>query len=255
MPEFMKVAVDGQLATLTFARAQGLNTFSSKVLQELGEAWEQVEKSGARVCILHGEGKVFLAGADIKELHALDARKALDFAALGQGVFRRIELSPVVSIAAMHGAAVGGGCELALACDIRLASDDLKIGQPEVNLGLIPGFGGTQRLPRVVGEGAALRLILSGEAIGAAQAQDLGLVSVVGPAAQLLDEAKKLAATILSRGPLAVKTSKELVRKALSTSIEAGLAHERNAFANTYFTGEAHEGTKAFLEKRAAKFS
>jgi len=255
MPEFLKVAQDGALATICFARAQGLNTLSVAVLEELSFAWHALEREGkTRVVILHGAGKVFLAGADIKCLAALNAHTAAAFAQTGQTLFQAIERSPIVSIAALHGAALGGGCELALACDIRIAAEDLKIGQPEVNLGLIPGFGGTQRLPRIVGQGHALNMILSGDSITSSQALDYGLVSAVVPNADLLDAAKRLAATILSRGPLAVQTAKTLVRQALSTPLQEGLLRERDCFASTFGTGEAQEGTQAFLEKRAPKF-
>ena len=255
MPEFLKLLQDGPLATLTFAREKGLNILSVAMLRELESAWNALEKEGrARVCILHGEGKAFLAGADIKEMATFDAQGALDFAHLGQRVFQAIELSPIVSIAAMHGAALGGGCELALACDIRIAAEDLKIGQPEVNLGLIPGFGGTQRLPRIVGMGAALQMILTGMPMDGKQALALGLVAEAVPAEQVLAAAQKMAGTILAKGPQAVATAKALVRQALSAPLQEGLLHERDCFAKTFRTGEAQEGLSAFIEKRAPKF-
>ena len=220
MGDFLKVTTGGGLATITFAREKGLNILSSAVLDELGEAWAGLEKEGAaRVCILCGAGKVFLAGADIKEMAALDPPGAVQFAARGQRVFQALEDSPIVSIAALHGAALGGGCELALACDIRLAAEGLKIGQPEVNLGLIPGFGGSQRLPRVVGLGNALQLILEGAPVDARRALQTCLVTKVVPPEALLDEAQKLARTLLAKGPEALKTAKCLVHRALSTPL------------------------------------
>lgn len=255
MPEFLKVSHDGPLATITFCREKGFNTFTETVLKELGAAWNEIEKGGkTRVCIIHGEGKVFLAGADLKELVKLDVKGAIEFAALGQHVFQSIELSPIVSIAAMHGAALGGGCELALACDIRIAAEDLKIGQPEVNLGLIPGFGGTQRLPRIIGQSRALYRILTGEPYTAQMALATGLVHEVSSNDNLMKTAQHIAGVVLSRGPLAVSTAKALVRQAFSFPLQEGLLHERDAFCKTYATGEAQEGITAFLEKRAPNF-
>ncbi|MCZ7648167.1 MAG: enoyl-CoA hydratase-related protein [Planctomycetota bacterium] len=254
MSNFVRVTLEGPLATLTFAREKGLNILSSEVLTELDEAWGQIEAGGARACVLHGDGKVFLAGADIKEMAQLDPAGAVAFAQLGQRVFARIENSSTVSIAALHGAALGGGCELALACDIRVAADPLKIGQPEVNLGLIPGFGGTQRLPRIVGEGRALQMILTGEALSAQEALAAGLVTKVAPPEQLVDAAKQIARTVAAKGPQAVAFAKHFVRQALGMSRERGLAAEAVGFGETFKSGEAREGMAAFLEKRAAKF-
>ncbi|MCW8131733.1 MAG: enoyl-CoA hydratase/isomerase family protein [Planctomycetota bacterium] len=255
MGEFLRVSHDGAVATITFAREKGLNILSIAVLKELGAAWNEIEKQGkTRVCILHGEGKVFVAGADIKEMSKLDPKGALDFAALGQHVFQSIELSPIVSIAAMHGAALGGGCELALACDLRIAADDLKIGQPEVNLGLIPGFGGTQRLPRVIGQGRALFRILTGEPYNAQMALAVGLVNEVTSSENLMNTARHIAGTIVSRGPQAVATAKALVRGAFSRPLQDGLLNERDSFAKTFASGEAQEGMAAFVEKRAPAF-
>ena len=255
MPEFIKITREGHLTLVTFARAQGLNILSSAVLTELGEAWTFFEKDGqTRVVLFSGEGKVFLAGADIKEMAALHPQGALDLATKGQQLFQRIEHSPIISIAALHGAALGGGCELAIACDIRVASDDLKIGLPEVNLGLVPGFGGTQRLPRLIGMSRALRMILSGEPILAAQALQYGLVTEVVPGDQLLPTAKKIAETILAKGPQAVAMAKQLIHTALQGNHEVGFDKERKNFYKAFQTGEGGEGLKAFLEKRPANF-
>jgi len=251
----LRVEKNGTLASIVFSVEKGLNILSAGVLKELAAAWDEVEKSGARVCILRGEGKAFLAGANIKEMTAFDGQKAREFAALGHSVFATIENSDVVSIAAIHGACMGGGCELALACDIRIGSAGMAIGQPEVNIGLIPGFGGSQRLPRVVGQGWALRMILSGEPLNEAQALAIGLVTEIGPVEDLAARAEKLARTILSRGPVAVKTAKRLTRGALNTPLSAGLDAEAQGFAKTFECGEAKEGTAAFIEKRAPKFS
>jgi len=254
MPDFLRIERDGALATLIFARDKGLNILSVAVLKEIGAAWAEIEAAGARVCILRGEGKAFLAGADIKEMAAFDAEGARGFAALGQGVLEKMESSPVISIAAIHGACVGGGCELALACDIRIGSTGMMIGQPEVNIGLIPGFGGSQRLPRVTGNGWALRLILSGEPINDATALSAGLITDTGDPSDLAARAEKLARTILTRGPEALRVAKKLTRAAFNTAQPAGLNAERYAFGITFDSGEAGEGTRAFIEKRAPAF-
>ncbi len=255
MPEFLEVTQSGSRAELVFKREKGLNILSGPVVAEIEQAWDALESDGqTRVCILSGHGKVFVAGADIKEMAQLDKEKAVEFAARGHAAFSKIENSPIVSIAALHGAALGGGCELALACDIRLAAEGLKIGQPEVNLGLIPGFGGTQRLPRVVGVGAALNMILTGEFFTAEQALQMGLVSKVTSPEALLDEARSLADVILSKGPTAVQTAKQCVRQALCLPLAEGLATEQKLFGNTFGNGEGAEGMAAFLEKRKAAF-
>jgi enoyl-CoA hydratase len=254
MPQFFRIEHDGPLARMIFVRAKGLNILSSAVLNEMKAEWAAVEHSGARVCIIRGEGKAFLAGADIREMAALDMEGARNFSALGQSVFEHIECSEVISIAAIHGACVGGGCELALACDIRIGSAGMSIGQPEVNIGLIPGFGGSQRLPRVVGMGWALRMILSGEPLSGQQALQCGLISDTGDPADLAERADALAKTILTRGPEALRLSKKLTRSALCVEQSNGLKAERYAFGNTFESGEAKEGMTAFLEKRSPKF-
>lgn len=255
MSNDLRVEHDGALATIVFCRERGLNILSSAFLKELDLAWAGLSSSGARVCILRGEGKAFMAGADIKEMTAFDGAAARSFAALGQDVFEKIETSPIVSIAAIHGHCLGGGCELALSCDIRVGSTGMLIGQPEVNIGLIPGFGGSQRLPRVIGTGWALRMILSGEPLNENTALAAGLITDSGDPGDLAARAEKLARTILSRGPHAVKIAKGLTRSALNTTQSAGMLLERQAFGETFQNGEAREGTGAFLEKRPPKFS
>jgi enoyl-CoA hydratase/carnithine racemase len=254
MGNALRVEVFGMWAQIVFCRPTGLNILTVDLLEELGEAWDRLERSTVRVCIFRGDGKAFLAGADIKTMTNFTAEQARAFAALGQGVCRAIEQSRIVSIAAIHGACLGGGCELALACDIRLGAEGLSIGQPEVNIGLVPGFGGSQRLPRVVGEGWALRMILSGEPLKDAQALQCGLVTEVLPPLQLQPYAETLAQTLLTRGPGALSAAKSLVRSALHTPLDAGLAAEAKAFGNTFETREAREGTQAFIEKRMPRF-
>ncbi len=254
MPTSIRVEHSGLLAHLVFTSDKGVNVLSSALLSALKSTWKSVEESEARVCILRGEGKAFLAGADIKEMRAFDAERAREFAALGQDAFDGIERSGVISIAAIHGACLGGGCELALACDIRVGSTGMSLGQPEVNLGLIPGFGGTQRLPRVVGTGVALRMILSGQPLNTDEALRYGLITDTGSADDLITRAEALARTILSRGPEALRLAKKLTRTAMSVDQVAGLKAERYAFGSTFGTGEAKEGIGAFIEKRAPTF-
>lgn len=244
----------GPLAQIVFNKQTGLNILTVDLLKELGDEWAALENTATRVCIFRAEGKAFLAGADIKSMANFDTQQARDFAALGQRVFKAIEQSKIISIAAIHGACMGGGCELVLACDIRMAAQGVLIGQPEVNLGLIPGFGGSQRLPRVVGNGWALRMILSGEPLNDQQALSSGLVTDVVPFAQLPAQAEKLAQTILSRGPEALRLAKKLVHASLNTDIDKGLSAEAYAFGLTFENNEAQEGTKAFLEKRMPRF-
>lgn len=254
MPQFMRIEHQGPLWTVAFSRERGLNILSTAMLKELQEVWIGIEEAGARVCIFRGDGKAFLAGADIKEMGALDAEGARAFSALGQSTFNRIESSSVISIAAIHGACLGGGCELALACDIRVGSAGMYIGQPEVNLGLVPGFGGTQRLPRVVGMGWALQMILSGQPLDAEQALRCGLITDNGSTDDLLERAGALAKTILARGPEALRLAKKLTHSALCVEQTTGLKAEQYAFGKTFENGEAKEGTAAFIEKRAPKF-
>lgn len=254
MSNDLRIERDGELASIIFARENGLNILSASVLNALDAAWSALSRSGARVCIFRGEGKAFLAGADIKEMAAFTPAAAREFAELGQRVLDNIENSELATIAALHGACLGGGCELALACDIRIGAASLSIGQPEVNVGLIPGFGGTQRLPRIVGQGWALRMILSGEPLHAQQALDCGLVTELGDVEGLPARAEKLARIILSRGPRAIKTAKRLTRAALSTTLSDGLEMERQSFGDTFEGGEARKGLGAFLEKRPPVF-
>jgi len=244
----------GPLSQIVFCRPNGVNILTIDLLNDLLEAWYELEKGPTRVCIFRAEGKAFLAGADIKTMTDFDASQAREFADLGQTLFNAIENSGIVSVAAIHGACMGGGCELVLACDIRIGSPGIAIGQPEVNLGLIPGFGGTQRLPRIVGNGWASRMILSGEPLTDQQALQSSLVTELVPMQQLQSHVEKLAQTILTRGPQAVRLAKKLVKNSFSTKLSAGLEAEAYAFGNTFDSKEAREGTQAFIEKRLPRF-
>jgi enoyl-CoA hydratase len=243
------------IGLITIARPQVLNALDSRFFVEM-DAWlaEIAGRDDLRVLILTGEGKAFVAGADISEMAHKTKAEARRFAAAGQKTLRALELSDKVFIAAVNGFALGGGCELALACDIRIASAKAKFGQPEVNLGLIPGYAGTQRLSRLVGLGGALHLILSGEMLGAEDALRLGLVQKVVEPDQLLPAAREMAKAIAAKGPHAVRLAKKVIRQGAMMDFESGCALEAEAFGSLFEGAEAVEGMKAFLEKRAPQW-
>jgi enoyl-CoA hydratase len=252
----VKYEVDGFIATVTVAREKALNALNRHTLNEI--AWALREADGdarVRAVILTGAGeKAFVAGADIAEMQNQDATAARAFAQVGRTVGDVLEAMSKPVIAAVNGFALGGGCELALACDFIYASDKAKFGQPEVNLGVIPGFGGTQRLPRRIGTARAMELVLTGDLIGADEALRIGLVNKVVPAAELMAEAKKCAEKIASKGPLAIAYARRSVRKSVELSLSAGNDLEAELFALLFATQDQKEGMKAFLEKRPAKF-
>jgi enoyl-CoA hydratase len=243
------------LAVITFNRPKVLNALNAATLEELSSALEDVAADPeVRVILLTGAGpKAFVAGADITELAALDAETGRAYARRGQELFRCIETLGKPVIACIHGFALGGGCELAMACTIRLASDAAKLGQPEVKLGVIAGFGGTQRLPRLVGPSAALKLLLSGEIISAEEALRIGLVDEVLPGTdQLMARAEALAMEIAANAPIAIERTLLAVDSGLDRSLEDGLAEEARHFGQCCATQDKAEGTAAFLAKRAA---
>lgn len=252
----VKVDHREEVAVVTIDRPKVLNALNSATLEELkGVLWELWNDEGCAGVVLTGAGeKAFIGGADISEMANLDAKAAKRFSELGHTVCRMLEGMPKPVIAAVNGYALGGGTEVALACDIILASDRAVFGQPEVNLGLVPGFGGTARLPRAIGRWAALEWILSGQMYGAEEAFRLGLVSKVVQADALLDEALALARTIASRGPRAVVTAKSLIHNGLSVPLEHALETEKLAFAWLFASEEPREGMNAFLEKRKPRF-
>ncbi len=245
------------IAVVTINRPKALNAMNAAVLGELEAAFTALNSDPAVGCIiLTGSGeKAFVAGADISAMQPLDAVTARDFAQLGHRVMQGIEKGPKPVIAAVNGFALGGGCELAMGCDLRLASDNAKFGQPEVNLGVIPGFGGTQRLPRLVGKGRAMELVLTGDMIDAQEAWRIGLVNKVYPLADLLAEAKKMAKKILSKGPLAIRLSKEAVGNGVEMDLDRACAYEADLFGFCFASADQKEGMQAFLEKRPAKFT
>ena len=250
--ETLLCEVKDQVARVTLNRPQVLNALNSTVFNELERLFMALmDDVDVRVILLTGAGeKAFAAGADINELVRLDIATGEAKSGRGQEVFRIIETCGKPVIACVNGFALGGGCELALACTMRLASDTAKLGQPEVKLGLIPGYGGTQRLPRLVGQSAALKLLLTGEIIGAAEALRIGLVDEVVPAAGLMVRAEELASTIVGMAPLAIAGCMEAVRWGSELGLVAATDVEAEIFGRLCGTEDKNEGTKAFLEKR-----
>jgi enoyl-CoA hydratase len=248
----VEVTRDGAVAVVTINRPAVLNALNKATNEELlGVAHELSRDDAVRAVVLTGAGdKAFVAGADIAEFRNMTPEEARQQSWLGRRVIAAIEGAPQPWIAAINGFALGGGCELALGCDVRFAADTARFGQPEVNLGITPGFGGTQRLPREVGNGWASYLCLSGRMIDASQAAVIGLVQAVFPADQLMAEALKLAAELAAKPPLAVRYIKAQIHHALNVDIEAGHEIERDLFALTFATADRIEGTDAFLEKR-----
>ena len=251
---FVKYEQKDQVAVLTIDRPEALNALNTQVLCDLDEAIAKVEQADdVRVVILTGAGRSFVAGADIGEMKGFSAIDGKQFGVHGGSIFLRLENLSKPVIAAVNGFALGGGCELAMACDIRLASEKAKFGQPETGLGITPGFGGTQRLPRIVGVSKAMELILTAKTIGAEEAKAIGLVSEVYPAEELMDKAMELAQAICANAPIAVAESKRCIRMGMQTDISTGAAFEAEAFGVTCGTEDKNEGMGAFLEKRKEK--
>ena len=251
---FVKYEQKDQVAVLTIDRPEALNALNTQVLCDLDEASAKVEQADdVRVVILTGAGRSFVAGADIGEMKGFSAIDGKKFGVHGGSIFLRLENLSKPVIAAVNGFALGGGCELAMACDIRLASEKAKFGQPETGLGITPGFGGTQRLPRIVGVSKAMELILTAKTIGAEEAKAIGLVSEVYPAEELMDKAMELAQAICANAPIAVAESKRCIRMGMQTDISTGAAFEAEAFGVTCGTEDKNEGMGAFLEKRKEK--
>jgi enoyl-CoA hydratase len=248
--------VEDGIGVLTFDRPKALNALNTRTIAELDALLQAEARDPAvRAVVLTGAGdKAFVAGADIAEMSGMTAQQARGFAELGQRAFARLEALPIPTIAAVNGYALGGGGELALACDLVYASERARFGQPEVNLGLLPSWGGTQRLARRVGPMRALEIVLTGEMYDAKRARELGLCLEVLPADQLLPHAIAKAKLIASRGPLAVAAAKRVLRAGADFGLAQGLALEAEAFGLVFASEDMREGTRAFLEKRAAKF-
>jgi enoyl-CoA hydratase len=248
--------VKDRIARITFNRPNVLNALNRKTVEELGECLTAARfDDSVRVVILTGAGeKAFIAGADINELAQRTPVDGKDFALFGQGIIHRLETLGKPSIAAINGFALGGGCELALACTMRIASRNAKLGQPEVKLGILPGYGGSQRLPRLCGKGVAHELILTGEMITAEEALRIGLVNRVVESAELLSTAESMAKKIIANAPLAVKYAMEAIEQGMEMPQEEGLFLEATLFGLCCATDDMREGTRAFIEKRPAKF-
>ena len=252
----LELSVVDRVATVTVNRPDKLNALNAATIGELGEAIDEFRhRDDIGAAILTGAGRAFIAGADITELAAQSPMQAKQRALRGQQIFRRFETSPKPIIAAVNGFALGGGCELAMACHVRIASEGAKFGQPEVKLGICPGYGGTQRMPRLVGMGRALQLLMTGEMIDAAEAYRIGLVNRVVPAAELLTAADALLRQMLANAPLALSSCIEAVVRGTELPVEDGLNLEANHFALLAGTQDMAEGTRAFLEKRPAAFA
>ena len=246
----------GGIATITFNRPKALNALNSALLAEFSQALDGIAADeDIRVLILTGAGdKSFVAGADISELATFDALKAKAFARNGHDIIAKLQLLPIAVIAAVNGFALGGGTEIAIACDFIYAAENAKFGQPEINLGVIPGFGGTQRLPRLIGTNMARELIYTGKMISAAEALQLGLANKVVPLDRLMAEVMQTAGVIATKGKVSLREAKLAINKGINVDLATGCGIEIDAFALCYASPDAIEGTRAFLEKRPAEF-
>lgn len=253
----VNIARDGAVAVVTISRPEALNAFDTAQLEALLAAVHEVSNDASvHAVVLTGEGRrAFAAGADIREMTEMTATEGLTFGRLGHAVGRAISSAPQPWIAAVNGHALGGGCEIALACDIRIASENASFGQPEVTLGVIPGWGGTQRLTRLVGQGVASDLILTGRRIKADEALRVGIVSSVVPLNELLQTATEMARTITANGPLAVRVAKRMIAHAFDIDLDNALAREAENFGLLFDSHDQKEGMRAFNEKRAAEFT
>jgi enoyl-CoA hydratase len=251
--ENIRMEKDGSVATVVLDRPKVLNALNAATFAELSSVFDELETDrDVRAVLLTGTGeRAFAAGADIGELAAAEEGAGKAFALRGQGVFRKIETLSKPVIACIRGFALGGGCELALACTLRIAAEDAKFGQPEVKLGVVPGYGGSQRLPRLVGRGAALKLLLTGAIIDAREALRIGLVDEVVPTAELMDRGRSLAGEMAARAPLAIAEVLRLVDEGLDLPLDLALLREADRFGHLCDTADKAEGTRAFLEKRS----
>lgn len=251
------VEVENEIAVVTISREKSLNALNSETLTELKECFENIAaRKDVRVLILTGAGKkAFVAGADISEMVNATPAEGRRMGMLAKEAFMLLETMPQVTIAAVNGYALGGGCEISMACDIRIASDNAKFGQPEVGLGILPGFGGTQRLARLVGKGRAKEIIFTCDQIDAQEAYRIGLANKVVPQDELLDTCKSMAEKIMSKGSYAISLAKEAINTGLETDLASGLTLEADLFGLSFSTADKKEGMTAFLEKRKANLT
>ena len=251
---FVEVTKKDHIAVVTMNRPEALNALNKAVFTDLEVALDDVERDDeVYVVIITGAGRAFIAGADIGEMAPMNVAEGLAFSELGNRILMRVDMMEKPTIAAVNGFALGGGCEMALACDIRIASEKAKFGQPEVGLGITPGFSGTQRLPRRVGIAKAKELIFSGKVIGAAEAEKIGLVNAVYAPEELIPGAIAMAKSFTANAPIAVKYSKACIDRGMQMDIDNGIALENELFAMCFATADQKEGMSAFVEKRKEK--
>lgn len=248
---FVEVTKQGNVGIITMNRPEALNALSSAVFADLTKALDQVEHDNdIYVVVITGAGRAFVAGADIGEMANMNVEEGLAFSELGNSLLLRVDMFPKPTIAAVNGFALGGGCELSLACDIRIASEKAKFGQPEVGLGIIPGFGGTQRMARIIGTGHAMELIFTADTIDAQQAEKIDMVNRVVAPEELMDVAVAMAEKIASKAQVAIRTSKMALRRGIDCDITTAVTYEALAFATCFGTEDQKDAMKAFVEKR-----
>src|SRR5918997_2899957 len=253
--DYVRVEREDGIAVLTIDRQERLNALDGQVVEEIGQALLELEVEAPRAIIVTGAGeRAFIAGADIRAMSVMDPIEAKRFSEIGHAALALLDRSPIPTIAAVNGYALGGGCEVALACDIRIAAENASFGFPEVGLGILPGMGGTQRLPRLVGPGVAKEMIFSGRRIKAEEARMINLVNRVVPEGEAFNAARELAEDIASNGPIAVRHAKAAANKAQDVDLVSGLEYEADQFALLFGTEDAREGMGAFIEKREAEF-
>lgn len=251
---FVELTKKDNIAVITMNRPEALNALSKAVFADLEAVLDDVENDDdVYVVVITGAGRAFIAGADISEMAPMNVAEGLAFSELGNRLLMRVDMMEKPTIAAVNGFALGGGCEMALACDIRIASEKAKFGQPEVGLGIIPGFGGTQRMARIIGTGAAMELIYTADTIDAQKAKEIGMVNYVVPAEELMDKTMEMAHKICKNAQKAIRVSKMAIRRGIDCDISTAVTYEALAFATCFGTEDQKEGMQAFLEKRKDK--